>query len=82
MLFFTDLDSPSFLGTVCWVFLMIAMWPLVLCALFLHRDPPFAVSLVLFVVAVLFWAWLADIYYVFRKRKNAKQIAVAKIAAR
>jgi hypothetical protein len=49
MCIFTDLDSPSILGSACWWLLAIAMWPDVLCALIHHGDAPTFVYMLLFV---------------------------------
>ena len=76
MCLFTDLDSPSILGSICFYFLAVAMWPAVLWAFIFHGDPPFAVGLVLFVVSVLFWAGLVDLFFVLRaRRKRGSDVA-------
>jgi len=67
MLLFTDMDSPSVYGSICWFALMIAMWPVALCAYILHGDPPPILFLLLFVVSGLFWAWIVDFYFVLRR---------------
>jgi hypothetical protein len=68
MCLFTDLDSPSVLGSICFIFLVIAMWPLMLCALIFHGDPPVAISLILFVISVLFWPRLVELLFMTKKR--------------
>jgi hypothetical protein len=71
MCLFTDLDSPSILGSICFYFLVVAMWPAVLWALILHGDPPVFASLFLFVMSGLFWASVVDLFFVLRKRRVA-----------
>ena len=71
MLMFTDLDSPSILGSICFYFLGVAMWPAVLCALILHGDPPVFASVFLFVFSGLFWAGVVDLFFVLRRRRVA-----------
>ena len=68
MCLFTDLDTPSVLGSVFFIFLVIAMWPLMVCCFFLHGDPPAVVFLLLLLISGLFWAGVVDLFFVLRKR--------------
>ena len=68
MCLFTDLDSPSVLGSICFIFIVITTWPLMLCCYFLHGDPPAAVFLLLVFISGLFWAGVVDLFCELRKR--------------
>jgi hypothetical protein len=75
MLIFTDWDTPSFFGNTCFIILLVAEWPLVLCSfVFMPGNPPMIVCIFLYVISGLFWASIADLVFVWRKRYVASKI--------
>ena len=66
---FTDWDGSSLYGDACYIFFVIAEWPVVLGAiLFDPRDPPAFVWVLLCIITGLFWAGVVDLFFVWRKR--------------
>ncbi len=74
MLLFTDVDSPSpsFYGWFCYVFLLIAAWPPMLCVFVLHRDPSTVTFLLLFVISGSFWASVVEVFFELKKRYKSR----------
>ena len=69
---FTDWDRSSLYGDACYIIFMIAEWPVFLGAiLFEPRDPPTFMWVLLFAITGLFWAGMADLFFVWRKRHAA-----------
>jgi|SRR5215469_14359064 len=72
MVLFVDPSSPSFYGSFCSIFLIIAAWPFELWLLFCHGAPPKVVTFLLFVISGLFWAAVVDSFYELKKLLRKK----------